>query len=294
MSKILNIQGSEITDQGIVRLADYLRTNLTDDFNLIIGCTPYVNDIDGVLIGRGNIYAIECKNWKGQIEATSYGKWLQEGETRDNPLHQTRNNAVALAKWLRVKVGSYDKVWVQGLLVFTHDKCYIIDKRDGDSNTGVTVLRLEELGGWIMEQKEKVSKEVMEKVEGVFEGVGGEIENRKDVCTPEMQERAELLYKNMQNTYHVRGRNKLKDIFKIIFALCFFIGIVIWFTLMIAGFESVLLSRIAISGVFAGFIGVAFLSNKHERSAAWDRLPSPTYYDLQNMGVFDKHHYHSE
>lgn len=40
------------------------------------------------------------------------------GCTRGNPLHQDRNNAVALIKWLRSRVGSYDN-WVRGLLVFT-------------------------------------------------------------------------------------------------------------------------------------------------------------------------------
>lgn len=174
MSKILNIQGSEVDDMGVLRLMDYVRYNLPDDFTLIVGCTPYVNDIDGVLIGKGNIYAVECKNWKGNIEATDYNKWLKDGSPIENPLHQTRNNAVALAKWLRSKTGNYDKIWVKGVLVFTHDKCYLIDKREGDSNTGVKITMIDELGKWIMEQKEQINNETTKKITELFEEVEGE------------------------------------------------------------------------------------------------------------------------
>lgn len=71
-----------------------------------------------------------------------------------------------------------------------------------------------------MEQKEVMNKEVIEKVEGVFEGVKEEVKNRKDICTPERQEMAENIYKSRvdDNKNRVQlGRRRLS--FSLIFSL---------------------------------------------------------------------------
>lgn len=103
MAKILNIQGTEIDDLAVAKLAAEIKTALPDDYTLVIGAKPFVYDIDGVLIGNGNIFAVECKDWRGEIKASSYGTWRQDGEGRKNPMHQARTNAAALAEWLRKK-----------------------------------------------------------------------------------------------------------------------------------------------------------------------------------------------
>jgi hypothetical protein len=171
MAKIVNISGSEITDTGIQRLVDYCRNTLTGNYTLIIGCLPYNSDIDAILIGNGNIYAVECKHWKGEIEGSTYGYWTKDGETISNPLHQTRNNTVALARWLREKTGLNGSLWVRGLLVFTHDHCHTYITRDNGSNNGVEVVLLGDLKGYLERQEKTVKEEVANKVVGVFEGM---------------------------------------------------------------------------------------------------------------------------
>jgi len=171
VAKIIDISGTNVTDRGIARLIDYCRGNLSDDYTLIIGCLPYTSDVDGILIGRGNIYAIECKDWKGEIEGSTYGYWTKDREIIRNPLHQTRNNTVALAKWLREKTGLNGNLWVRGLLVFTHDHCHVHITRDNGSNNGVEVILLGDLKGYLERQERAVKEEVVSRVVGVFEGM---------------------------------------------------------------------------------------------------------------------------
>jgi hypothetical protein len=150
MANILNISGTEIKDRGIQKLADYVEAHLPDEFTLVIGCKPFVYDVDAVLIGGGNIYAIECKDWKGTIKGSSYGWWQKDGQVIENPLQQARNNAAALGRWLREKLKDINgSVWVKGLLVFTHDECTINLKLDSGSNTGLHILHISALKDWI-------------------------------------------------------------------------------------------------------------------------------------------------
>ncbi len=62
MRRIVNISGTEIRDHGVQVLTDYVKENLPDEYTLILGCKPYTSDIDGVLLGRGSIFAIEVKD----------------------------------------------------------------------------------------------------------------------------------------------------------------------------------------------------------------------------------------
>jgi hypothetical protein len=163
MGRIVNISGTEIKDHGIQVLADYVKKNLPDDYTLVLGCKPYASDVDGVLIGKGSIFAIEVKNWKGKIKARSYGLWEKDGTPIENPLTQARNNAVALAKWLRNRIGedrlsqglgSPRKLWVRSLLVFTNSKCSIERSRlDRTSNTGVNIISLNRVKDFVMQQE---------------------------------------------------------------------------------------------------------------------------------------------
>ena len=163
MGRIVNISGTEIKDHGIQVLADYINKNLSDDFTLILGCKPYTSDVDGVLIGKGSIFAIEVKDSKGNIRARSYGLWEKDGTPIENPLTQARNNAVALAKWLRNRIGedrlsqglgSPRKLWVRSLLVFTNPKCSIERSRlDRTSNTGVNIISLNRVKDFVMQQE---------------------------------------------------------------------------------------------------------------------------------------------
>lgn len=169
MAKILNISGTEITDRGIQKLVSYVESNLPDDYTLVIGCKPSVYDVDAVLIGNGNIFAIECKNWKGKIVGESYGWWQKDGEMIDNPLQQTRNNAVALAKWLRGNMQNLQgKLWVKGLLLFTHDESQLDLNLDKTSNVSVSILHLNELYEFISKQNNSLDIQIADIVGSWF------------------------------------------------------------------------------------------------------------------------------
>lgn len=153
MANILNISGAEIKDRGIQKLADYVEVNLPDEFTLVIGCKPSIYDVDAVLIGGGNIYAIECKDWKGKITGGTYGWWQKDGHVIENPLQQARNNAAALGKWLRKILPGKTNAWTKGLLVFTHDEAELSLTIEKDSLRGVSTLSLSELAGWVKGRK---------------------------------------------------------------------------------------------------------------------------------------------
>ena len=173
MAKILNISGSEIKDRGIQKLAEYLEANLSDAFTLVIGCKPSIYDVDAVLIGGGNIYAIECKDWMGNVKGGSYGWWKKDGQIIENPLQQARNNAVALGKWLRDNIrAARDAVWVKGLVVFTHDDIDLNLNIDDNSNTAVSLFHLNDLKGHIDKQKGPMKKELEEIVLRFFSRFG--------------------------------------------------------------------------------------------------------------------------
>lgn len=163
MGRIVNISGTEIKDHGIQVLAHYIRKNLPDDYTLVLGCKPYTFDVDGVLIGKGSIFAIEVKDWKGNIRVRSYGLWEKDRKPIENPLAQARNNTVALAKWLRSRIGqdrlskvlgSPRKLWVRSLLVFTNPKCSIdATGLDRTSNTGVSIMSLDRVKDFVIQQE---------------------------------------------------------------------------------------------------------------------------------------------
>jgi hypothetical protein len=173
MGKIINISGSRINDSGILKLAEYVKENLPE-FTLVIGCKPGIYDVDAILIGRGNIYAIECKNWKGDISGGSYGKWIKDGREFSNPLHQSRNNAAALSGWLKTNVAVKGKTWVDSMVVFTHDDCSLTLELDESSNTSVSVLLLDELKEWVMRRKGSVSSVIENEILNYFTGLNGE------------------------------------------------------------------------------------------------------------------------
>jgi len=154
MAKILNISGAEIKDRGIQKLAEYVEANLPDEFTLVIGCKPSIYDVDAVLIGRGNIYAIECKDWKGNIKGGTYGWWQKDRQVIENPLQQARTNAVALGRWMRKNIKAANKsIWVKSLLVFTHEDSQLNLTFDKKSNTSVSIVNLGGLKKWIEKQK---------------------------------------------------------------------------------------------------------------------------------------------
>ncbi len=183
MGQILNISGTGIRDHGIQVLADYVRENLPDDYTLILGCKPYTSDVDGILIGKGSVLTIEVKDWKGKIKARSYGLWEKAGTPIENPLTQARNNAVALAKWLRTRIGedrlsetleSPRKLWVKSLLVFTNPKGFIDTYGlDRTSNTGVHVISLGEFKDFAMRQEG--DEQIGDVVRETFNGLGTEV-----------------------------------------------------------------------------------------------------------------------
>jgi hypothetical protein len=160
MARILNIGGSPVTDRGISKLAEYVEANL-QDFTLVIGCKPFVYDVDAVLIGKGNVYAIECKDWKGKITGGTYGWWQKDGQVIENPLQQARTNAAALGKWLRKNViAGQNKFWIKGLLVFTHEESQLSLTLNKDSNTGVAVTNITNLKELIYNGKKLMPPEI--------------------------------------------------------------------------------------------------------------------------------------
>jgi hypothetical protein len=175
MANILNISGTEIKDNGIRKLAGYVESNLPDDFTLVIGCKPSIYDVDAVLIGMGNIYAIECKDWKGNIKGGTYGWWQKDGQMIENPLQQARNNTVALGKWLRDKIGNTKgKIWVESLLVFTHEEGELHLNFDKASNSGTSTVLLNDLKEWIYNQRNTLNNNITDKAVQLFNQINGE------------------------------------------------------------------------------------------------------------------------
>lgn len=167
MSRIINISGSPVTDRGIIKLAEYVEANLKG-YTLIIGCKPSIYDVDAVLIGNGNIFSVECKDWKGRITGGSYGWWQKDGQVIDNPLQQTRNNAAALGKWLRGKIPGMKKLWVKSILLFTHEEGELNLNLDKTSNSAVSIVRLDFLMDWIYKQKESLNTDLSDSVIRLF------------------------------------------------------------------------------------------------------------------------------
>ena len=168
MEKILNISGTEIKDSGIRKLAEYVKANLPDS-TLIIGCKPSIYDVDAILIHNNNIFAIECKDWKGTITGGSYGWWQKDGQVIENPLQQARNNTVALGKWLRTKFKNVKgSIWVKGILLFTHEEGQVTLEIDETSNTGVEILDLSELKEYISRIPVNKNNEIGKNVIGFF------------------------------------------------------------------------------------------------------------------------------
>lgn len=178
MARILNISGAEIKDRGIRKLAEYVEANLPDEFTLIIGCKPSIYDVDAVLIGRGNIYAIECKDWKGNIKGGTYGWWQKDGQVIENPLQQARTNAVALGKWLRKISLDKTNAWAKGLLVFTHENAELSLNIEKESLKGVSTLLLSELAGWIEKRKSSDSKATDSIIDFFYKSV-----NNSGICS---------------------------------------------------------------------------------------------------------------
>ncbi len=173
MGKVINISGSRINDWGILKLAEYVRANLPE-FTLVIGCKPGIYDVDAILAGGGKIYAIECKNWKGDISGGSYGKWIKDGREFSNPLHQSRNSAAALSGWLKMNVAGKGKTWVDSLVVFTHNDCSLTLDIDETSNTSVSVLLLDELREWVTARKASFSSPTENRILNYFNRLNGE------------------------------------------------------------------------------------------------------------------------
>jgi hypothetical protein len=166
-------------DRGIVELVKYVGKNMPE-YNLIIGCKPGIYDVDAVLIGNGQLYAIECKHWKGEIEGGTYGRWIKDGQEFGNPLHQARNNAAALKGWLRETAGIRGRMWADALVVFTHGECELRLNMDGKSNTAVTVLLLEELRDWIEGREARIGQETERQIMEYFKALGGDELTVKD------------------------------------------------------------------------------------------------------------------
>jgi hypothetical protein len=189
MAKILNISGTEIKDRGIQKLADYVEDHLTDEFTLVIGCKPSIYDVDAVLIGGGNIYAIECKDWKGTISGGSYGWWQKDGQVIENPLQQARNNAAALGKWLRGKFKNIKgSVWVKGLIVFTHDDIQATLDIDENSLSDIIIIPLDMLTKHVLHEKASVGDNIGINVVNYFSTIG-----KSSMNTPFMKKRVLII-----------------------------------------------------------------------------------------------------
>jgi hypothetical protein len=181
MARILNISGTEIKDNGIRKLAEYVESHLPDDFTLVIGCKPSIYDVDAVLIGLGNIYAIECKDWKGNIKGGTYGWWQKDGQVIENPLQQTRNNTVALGKWLRKISPDMKNAWVKGLLVFTHEEGELHLDISKDSNSGVAVKSLNRLKEWVQKQNSSIDSETISSTMNWFCSLSNKDNDKSDL-----------------------------------------------------------------------------------------------------------------
>jgi hypothetical protein len=109
-------QGEEATVQA---LQQHLDSRWTFFRNIVLPGNRA--DIDGVLVGPADVYAMEIKSYRGRFKNRGDQWWwrrYQPGWQRlpGNPSHQAKANAIRLSEYFHQVMG--EKVWVEARVVW--------------------------------------------------------------------------------------------------------------------------------------------------------------------------------
>lgn len=158
------LQGEQITIEALQNLPDSYY--LINDVNLPNG----YGNIDHIVLGSNGIFIIETKNFEGEIRCEGdiwyqfkdTWKILEEHEIK-SPSKQVKGNALKLKQYIELKniFSKSLRLWVEGIVVFTHDNVIL-----HCDNPTVPVFKVNQLCNYIRnkESKIKFSSHELEKV----------------------------------------------------------------------------------------------------------------------------------
>jgi len=148
------LQGEQITIESLQNLPDSYY--LINDVNLPNG----YGNIDHIVLGSNGIFVIETKNFEGEIRCEG-DIWYQYKDTWEipeeyeikSPSKQVKGNALKLKQYIESKniFNKSLKLWVEGVVVFTHDNVIL----HCDDST-VPVFKVNQLCNYIRNKKSRV------------------------------------------------------------------------------------------------------------------------------------------
>lgn len=115
---------------GERRLLDFLDARLPKDYLLIPG-GEYPSVIDGVprfweydlvVVTPHAVYAIENKDWSGELYSDNNGVWVHRGERKPNALRTIQKKAAILSGFLKGCVPAPKSVWVEGVVTLSNPR----------------------------------------------------------------------------------------------------------------------------------------------------------------------------
>jgi small GTP-binding protein len=133
---------------GEIRVFDYLREHLPDDYTLFSnivfnqGGRPF--EIDGIILGRYAIYVIEIKNFSGDIIGDK-DYWQIMGTDNQvrhviNPINATKHRVHLFLSYLRKYQRTWKNIRIQGVVCLSGLKKPILKIQDDDPPTLTKVI----------------------------------------------------------------------------------------------------------------------------------------------------------
>ena len=158
------LQGEHMTIESLQNLPNSYC--LINDVNLPNG----YGNIDHIVLGSNGIFAIETKNFEGELRCEG-DNWYQYKDTWKipeeheikSPSKQVKGNALKLKQYIESKniFSKSLRLWVEGIVVFTHNNVIL-----HCDNPTVPVFKVNQLCNYIRnkESKIKFSSHELEKV----------------------------------------------------------------------------------------------------------------------------------
>jgi len=145
------IEGEKITEEHLQQLPDSY--SLINDVNL----EDSFGNIDHIVLGQNGIFVIETKNHEGKIRYEG-DNWFQfkeewkipEEHEMKSPSKQVKRNAAILRNYISENdiFKNSKRLWVEGIVVFTHNNVRIKGK-----NSTVPILKVHDLPNYIRNKR---------------------------------------------------------------------------------------------------------------------------------------------
>lgn len=129
MAKVMKPPFSHPVQEGEIRLIDFLRDNLPDDYTIIPN-GEYPSEIDGnitlleydcIVVTPHGIYNIENKDYSGELAATN-DVWWHNGKEMKNPLKTCRFKTGVLASLLKKYNPFFGLAWIDSMVTLSNPK----------------------------------------------------------------------------------------------------------------------------------------------------------------------------